>query len=59
MTKGGVMIGSTLMTRSTALYRNAVRAEISAKASPSIVDPAPTTMARNTVFQATPQRTLE
>ena len=59
MTNGGVMIGSTLITRSAPLKRNAVRAAISAKARPRTVEPAPTTMARNTVFQATPQRRLE
>ena len=41
MTNGGVMIGSTLITRSTPLKRNAVRAAISAKARPSTVEPAP------------------
>ena len=36
-----------------------MRAEISANASPSSVEPAPTTIASSTVFQATPQRRPE
>ena len=59
MTNGGVMIGSTLITRSTPLKRNAVRAAISAKARPSSVEPAPTTIASSTVFHATAAAQLE
>ena len=56
MTKGGVMIGSTVSTRSVFLKRKPVRVTISAKARPSTVVPAPQHSARNSVFQATPQR---
>ena len=58
MTKGGVMIGSTVSTRSAPLKRKPVRVAISAKARPSAVVPTPTSTARNSVFQATPQRRL-
>ena len=56
MTKGGVMIGSTVSMRSAPLRRKPVRVAISAKARPSTVEPTPTSTARNSVFQATPQR---
>ena len=55
MTKGGVMIGNTVMTRSSDLRRKAVRVAISAKARPSAVEPRPTSRASRMVFQATPQ----
>ncbi len=53
------MIGSTVNARSRPLARKLVRVAISAKASPSAVVPTPTSTARNSVFQATPQRRLE
>ena len=56
ITKGGVMIGSTDSARRSGLAGNAVRVAISAKARPRTVVPAPTRTARNSVFQATPQR---
>ena len=59
MTKGGVMIGSTVRTRRARLKRKSVRVAISAKARPSAVVPMPTSVARNRVFQATPQRRFE
>ena len=49
-------IGSTVSTRSVFLKRKPVRVAISAKARPSAVVPAPQHSARNSVFQATPQR---
>ncbi len=57
MTKGGVMIGRSVSTRSVCLWRKPVRTVRRAKARPIAVAPAPTRTARNTVFQATPQRT--
>ena len=50
------MIGSTVRIRSAPLWRKFVRVAMSAKARPSTVDPTPTTTARKSVFQATPQR---
>ena len=45
--------------RSAPLKRMPVRVAISAKARPSAVVPTPTSTARNSVFQATPQRRFE
>jgi hypothetical protein len=59
MTKGGVMIGSTVRTRSTRFSGKFVRVAMSAKARPSAVVPMPTRVARKSVFQATPQRKVE
>jgi hypothetical protein len=55
ITKGGVMIGKTVMTRRSALNRKPVRTAISAKARPSAVEASPVSTASSTVFQATPQ----
>ena len=55
MTKGGVMIGSTVSRRSSRLARNPVRGDSSAKASPSTVEPSPTAMASSSEFHAVPQ----
>jgi hypothetical protein len=52
------MMGRTLITRRSFLYRKAVRVAMSAKASPRAVVPTPTSRPRNKVFQATPQRRL-
>ena len=57
ITNGGVMIGSTVSTRSARLARKSVRVAISAKARPSSVVPAPTRTASSSEFQATPQLT--
>ena len=52
------MIGSTDSTRTRRLYGNAVRVTINANASPSPVDNTAQSVARISVFQATPQRVL-
>lgn len=59
MTKGGVMIGSTVRMRSAGLAGNAVRVTTRAKQSPRAVVPTPTRTPRNTVFHATPHLRLE
>ena len=53
------MIGRMVSTRSSPLIGTPVRVAISAKARPSAVVPKPTSTARNSVFQATPQRSWE
>ncbi len=55
MTKGGVMIGSTVSARSTRLPGMPVRRISRAKARPSRVVTTPPSTARSSVFQATPQ----
>ena len=59
ITNGGVMIGRMVRMRSRPLKRMVVRVAISANARPSAVVPMPTSTARNSVFQATPQRRFE
>ncbi len=54
-TKGGVMIGRTVRSRSDLLKGNSVRVATSAKASPSSVVPVAVQTARKKVRQATPQ----
>ena len=56
MTKGGVMMGSTVSALSSAPWRKPVRVTISAKTRPSRVVTTPTSTARKSEFQATPQR---
>ena len=56
MTKGGVMIGSTVSARRILPYLKPVRVTTSANTSPIAVVSRPTTIARNSEFQATPQR---
>ncbi|MNE80834.1 hypothetical protein D3C80_1774410 [compost metagenome] len=56
MTKGGVMIGRMVRSRSPFLKGKRVRVATSAKARPSAVEPAAVMMARNSVRHATPQR---
>jgi hypothetical protein len=55
MTKGGVMMGSTVSTRNALVAENGVRVATSAKVRPSAVVLVPTRRPRNRVFQATPQ----
>src|SRR5881396_2197008 len=52
------MIGNTDSTRSIFLYGNAVRVTINANATTSPVDNTAQSIARISVFQATPQRVL-
>src|SRR5919106_1267401 len=58
ITNGGVMIGSTVSTRSGRFARKSVRVAISAKARPRRVVPAPTRVARDSEVPATPHPTL-
>ena len=55
MTKGGVITGSTDITRKTGLKGMRVRAETNANARPSKVVSTPTMIASASEFQATPQ----
>ena len=57
MTKGGVMMGSTVSTRSVRLARKPVRVTTSANARPRIVVESPTSTAIHSEFQATPHVT--
>jgi hypothetical protein len=59
ITKGGVMIGRTLSTRRSTLYRKPVRVAMSANERPSAVVPTPTMSARKREFHATPQRSSD
>ena len=57
MTKGGVMIGSTVSSRIARFAGKAVRVTISAKQSPRIVAAVAVEVASASVFQKTPQFT--
>ncbi len=57
MTNGGVISGSTVITRSSRLARKPVRVTSSAKARPSSVVPAPVSTPRVSEFQAMPHTT--